>query len=166
MIDIETLKVGDKIVNFGKVHEIFEISLEKQGNESRKIVYFRPFFTNPQNKGLTCSIPLQNVTKAEIRRPITKQVTRELHIEIKQEIKTTTFPDANEITTMFNTNDPQTMVKILRLLNKEKKIKETGLSTSKKNIYDKIIDSLAQEFAFATNKPVETAKKKIESALK
>lgn len=72
-------KVGDKILDFGQVCQIFKIKRKKDSeNKDDRIIFYRPYFKTKKNKGTVCSIPAANVDKANIRKPISKKQLKEI----------------------------------------------------------------------------------------
>lgn len=150
-----TYKVGDRIVNFGRVHEIFKITEEA--------LYYRPHFEEPHSGGLICSIPLEKVGGSDLREPICKSDCKEMCKKLKKRFEIKEYIDANEMTSLFNSNKPENLIEVLSLLNQESRDKDNGLSTSKRTLLDKAIINFAQEYAYATETPLEEAQEYVEN---
>lgn len=158
MSDTLTYKVGDKIVNFGQVHTVFQIKEE--------ILYYKPHFEDESSGGLVCSIPVSKLVESDIRPPLSKKDCREMCKMIQEEIKIREYMDANEMSILYNTNTAENLLKVLRLLFQEARDKENGLSTSKKTIFDKALSSFVQEYAYANESTIEEAEASLNKILK
>lgn len=166
MKNTSKFKLGDKIIDFGTVYKIFKINKKKdKDGKTQKVMYFKPYFKNRLNKSIICSIPVKNVERNDIRKPISKKLLNKLYKKLKKKIKVNSFPNISNIKSMFNSNNPHKMVRVLKILSEEKKEREKGLSRSKKEIYDKVLKSLAQEFAFVGKASLEKTEEKIKKAL-
>lgn len=151
------IEVGDTIINFGQVHDVFEITEE--------VIYYKPHFESESSGGLKCSIPLKSLSESNIRKSLSCEDCKKYCKDLKKVININIYPDANEMTTLYKTNLPENLVRVIALLNQERKEKEHGLSTSKKMIFDKAVASFIQEFAFATDMTLEEAESSILNAL-
>lgn len=143
------MKVGEDIVNFGRVNKIFDIKGET--------VYYKPYFEEPHTGGIICSIPLKSLEASNIRKPISKELCMSICKELKTRINIREYMDANDMTTLYNTNKETDLVRVLKLLNQESKEREHGLSTSKKTIFDKAYASFVQECAYARKTSIDEA---------
>ena len=158
MSDTNTYKVGDKLVNFGQVHTVFQIKEE--------ILYYKPHFEDESSGGLTCSIPVSKLIESDIRPPLSKKDCKEMCKMIVEEIRIKEYMDANDMSILYNTNTPENLIKVLRLLVQESKDKENGLSTSKKSIFDKALSSFVQEYAYANESSIQEAETLLNKMLK
>lgn len=150
--------IGDKIVNFGRVLTVFEIK--------EKTLYYKPHFDEPHSGGLICSIPLERLQESDIRPPISKRDCKRMCREFREEMKIKEYMDANEMTSLYNSNTPESLLRVIKLLFQESKDKEHGLSTSKKTILDKALTNFIQEYAYATDSSLEDAEVSINKYLK
>jgi RNA polymerase-interacting CarD/CdnL/TRCF family regulator len=158
-------KVGDKIVDFGQVFRIFKIKKEKDSNgELERIIYFRPYFSQKEKNSIVCSIPVKNIEKAEIRRPISKDKLKGLIKMLKKKKDLDEAPDINKVRELLKTNELLEVVSVIKTLWSDKKKSEV-FSTSKNTVFNSAIDMLAEEFAIVDGVSLEKARKKICSAL-
>ena len=75
MLDDRPLKVGDELVELGKVYKIFKIADKvTYGGIMEKHIFFKPVFTTSDNHTLSCSVPLSRLKEANIRRPLDKKL--------------------------------------------------------------------------------------------
>ncbi len=72
------LKVGDTLVQFGQVFQIFKIKEEKTASSVQKLIFFKPLFASQENETLICSIPADSLIKTKIRRPVKKERLQKL----------------------------------------------------------------------------------------
>ena len=159
-------KVGDKIIDFGQVCKIFKIKIEKRvKGKKEKVIFFRPYFKTRQNRTLVCSIPINNIEKAKIRRPISKKELRQLLKELskKASIKNpinTTWP--REI---LRLNEAHKTAQVLKTLWADRKDKSTSFTKSRKDIFKLAMKRLVEEVAFVGSVPLRKARKQIKAAL-
>lgn len=161
-------KVGDKIIDFGQVCRIFKIKKEKNTKgKNEKVIFFRPYFKTRQNRSLVCSIPLNNIEKAKIRRPISKKELRQLLKEFSKN------PDADVKTPinisrareMLNLNDPHKIVRILKSLWLEKNDKSTSFTKTREKVFRLAIKRLVEEVAFVNGVSIGKAKRQMKEHL-
>lgn len=162
-MDLQThVKVGDKLVDYDNIFEVFKIKKEKTTNtDSENVVYFKPFFKNDRDTGLVCSIPQSSLSQTNIRKPVSHGKMREVIISLNKSIRLTYIPDANELKEMMKDNDPENLVRILKIIQREKKSKDNVISRSKKIIYDQAIKRLSREYAYVGKMSESKAQEKI-----
>lgn len=163
--DSVDLKVGDKIIRFGQVYHVFKIKKEERDGEQKRIAMFRPYFKNKKNRSLVLSIPVQNLEKTSMRKPLNKKAVRKILKnmselpEVTKHIKTVVARD------QLMLNDPYKNVEILKRIWIEKQKKGKNLTKSKQSLLALAIKRLMQEFALATDMTVKKAKEKIKKEL-
>ena len=161
----DEIKVGDKLVDYDNIFEVFKIKSEKNGSgDASKIVYFKPFFTNTKNAALECSIPQESFAETNIRKPLNRNKMIEVFAGFKKRIRITETADANELKEMLKKNDPKELVKLLKIVVREKKEKGV-ISRSKKLVFEQALKRLSREYAFVMRSSQEKAQLKISSAL-
>ena len=148
--------VGDKIVDYGQIFSIFEIK--------EHVIYFKPYFENVQTQAFVCSIPIKNIRKTQIRRPVTKEKLKECVQILKDKILEEEFKDINQAKELLGTNKLSDIAKFMVYMYKEMHASET-VSHSKKEIFEKASERFAHELAIITNASVKKAKNKIHHAL-
>ncbi len=161
-------KVGDKIVDFGRVYRIFKID---NTTENDTIIYFKPYFKSKKDGGMTCSIPAKSINKTNIRRPINKLRMNKI---LKNLSKKTFANDINDINVLEITEAKEVLsinkagktAKILKRLWLEKQDESKNFTKSKETAFKHLIERLSEEIAYAGNTSIENAEAKIRSALK
>jgi len=162
-----TLKVGDKIVEFGRIYRIFKI--EKQKNDKgkdQKVIFFRPYFKSRENATLVYSIPVDSLNKASIREPFGKKELKELLKKLSQKINTKAPVNPGEMKETLSLNDPYETGRILKNLWAEKNDESINFTKSRKDAFEMTMSCLLEEAAFISGASFAEARKKIEVALK
>ena len=81
-------KVGDKIVEFGQVFRIYKIEKIRDSNgELERAIFFRHYYQRRNIATLVCSIPIKNVEKTKMRKPISQKEFRLLIKKLKKKRK-------------------------------------------------------------------------------
>lgn len=169
MLDDSPVKVGDELVELGKVYTVFKIE-DKQGFDGKvqKHVFFKPFFQTSDNQTLSCSIPLENISQAKIRRPLNKKQVNEILSSLpslKLLDKKDLIFDINLAKEILKTNDPIECARVLRTVWTELNNDDLNPTKSKKDILELSVKTLAQEVALAYDLTLEKAEKKLHRAL-
>ena len=166
MKDKKSLKVGNKIVDFGQVYRIFKIEKQKRAKgKEETVIFFRPYFKTKQNRTLICSIPVNNIKKTKIRRPISKKELRKLLKELSQKSDIEIPINITRAKEMLNLNDPHEIVRILKSLWLEKNDKSTSFTKTREKVLRLAIKRLVEEVALVNNMSIEKAKRQMEEAL-
>lgn len=160
-------KVGDKIVDFGQVYRIFKIKKQKnkKGKEERVIV-FRPYFKTRQNRTLVCSIPVKNIVKTNIRRPISKKELRKLLKELSKKADVKNPINTTRLREMLCLNEAHKTTQVLKALWLDKNDESTSFTKTRKDILNLAIKRLVEEVAFVNRISLGKARKQIKTALK
>ncbi len=157
-----TYKVGDKIIDHGQVFSIFKICRQKNSEgELERVVYFRPYYRGAKNSGVVCSIPLENIEKTEIRKPLTLKEFELLLVKLKKGKILTEYSDISATKELLKENKPTSDVILIRTLWKEKKDKSEDFSKNKRDILDLVVDRFAQEYSIVKGLSLEKAKEKV-----
>lgn len=163
---IGKINVGTIIVERGKVFKVFKVRQEKFNGESQKIMYYKPYFEDPAQNGLICSIPVESIEEANIRVPSTKKEIREIIVELKRQVRLRDVLHAKDAKTAVNENDITETVIVIKKFWAERRKRESGkLPKSKRDILDSAIDQIAQEIAYVSNTSLEKAYEKVSTAL-
>lgn len=154
-------KVGDKIVENGRVYKIFKI---ENGSEQDEVtIYFRPVFD--EGTGLIGSIPVENIDDGEFRDPATvSEVNSTLKVLSKKgpsELRV----DTDEMDDKLKENDIQASAQVANLLWIDKKNEDTSFSPTKRRLFKKAIRTVSEEYANAKDTSLEKAEEKIRSYL-
>jgi RNA polymerase-interacting CarD/CdnL/TRCF family regulator len=159
-------KVGDKIVEFGQVFRIFKIESQKINNgETEKVIFFKPHMKLKETAAsIICSIPVKNIDKSEIRKPMSKDEFRTLLKKFKK-TEAEIFQDINKIKVALKSNDPKDTIRAIKALLLEKKKKSENFSKNKKDLLNSAVERLAQEFSVVYRVSLKKAKKKMHLTL-
>jgi len=163
---MKNFAVGDKIINFNKVYIIFKIIEQKVKDKKEQIISFRPFFQTEKKNSLTFSIPVDNIDKTNIRKPISKKELKELLSELSKASNLETPIDLNRINEELNLNDPNAHVEILKCLWKEKNDETTNFTKTRNDVLGLTIKLLLEEVALVSGVSLKEAEEKIKTALK
>ena len=145
-------KVGDKIIESGRVFRIFKIEKAKRQNgEVEKVVHFKPYVKYNKASTLVCSIPYKNIQTACIRKPVSKQKLRKLTRKLTEMKGVQKFPDLNKAKLLLKSSRLEDAVSVIRKLWKEANGKTEILPKSKRDILGSAIDKLTQELALVEN---------------
>lgn len=159
-----TLKVGDKIVDYGHVYRIYEITKVGENGNSTRILHFKPYYNVDTVKDVVCTIPESSINTTTIRLPIGLAELKDLIAKLAVKPKYVEVPDAQAIKDLLNENDPSKVVDVLRILWSEKR-KEGGFTKSKSDLLELAKTHLMQEAALIWGITLESAAKKIELSL-
>ena len=162
------LKVGDKIVRFGRVYEIFKVAQEENpdSGEVEEMVYFKPLYESQANKTLICAIPVKNLDLTNIRLPICEEECDRL---------LTLLDSAYEMKGRFNTrlakdvlksNDPEKIAMMLKKLAIVKRDPDVNFTYTKKTVFRQGLKRLQEEIALVKGISLEEARKTLICLLK
>lgn len=169
MLDDAPVKVGDELVELGKVYKVFKIE-DKMSFDGKveKHIFFKPLFSTSDNQTLSCSIPLKNIGQANIRRPLSKKKISEI-INSLSTLKTLDkkdlMLDINVAKDILKMNDPLECARVLRTIWSEINGEDVIATKSRRDVFDLSIKTLAQEVALACDLSLEKAEKKLHKAL-
>lgn len=166
MKNIKNFAVGDKIINFNKVYIIFKIIKEKIKDKKEQIISFKPFFKNEKKNSLTFSIPVNNIDKTNIRKPLSKKELKQLLNELSKTPDIETPIEIDKINDDLNSNDPNIHVQILKCLWREKNDETTNFTKTRSDVLGLTIKLLLEEVALVSGVSLEKAEEKIKTALK
>jgi RNA polymerase-interacting CarD/CdnL/TRCF family regulator len=158
-------KVGDRIVEAGRVFRIFKVRYEDGGEkEEQKIIYFKPQFKKNKN-ALECSIPAKNADDARIRKPVTKKELKEILKTLSKKARKNGKVNTSTLKDKLNKNRAKTTAYVLRKLWVDKHNENTSFSPTKKRIYRKALRNLSEELAWLEKTSVKNARNKIKERL-
>jgi RNA polymerase-interacting CarD/CdnL/TRCF family regulator len=166
MIDVGKIKVGTVIVERGKIFKIFKVKEEKFNGEGQKVMYYKPYFDDPTQNGLICSIPVISVNEANIRIPSNVSEIKKVIKDLKCRVRLRNALEVNDAKLVINENDITETVFVIKKFWAERKKRETGkLPKSKEDMLESAIDQVAEEIAYVTQISLERAYEKIHFAL-
>lgn len=160
-------KVGDKIVRFGRVYEIFKITEEPvlEGEGTEEIIHFKPVYETIANKSLICSIPSVNVEKTNMREPLSKDEVEELIDFIGETIELRKRFNTRQAKELLKSNDPDKIALILKKLAIVKHDVDTNFTYTKKRIFRKALQRLQEEIALVKDMGLEETRKMLTDIL-
>jgi len=158
-------KVGDKIVEFGRIYRIFKIERQKS-DKDQKVVFFRPYFRSKENATLVYSIPVDSINKTSIRKPLDRKELKELLKKLSRRVNIEVPVNTGEMKETLSLNDPYKTARILKGFWIEKNDESTNFTKSKKDAFEMTMGCLLEEAAFIGGISFAEARKKIEAALK
>ncbi|MGI6278736.1 MAG: hypothetical protein ACOYJ8_02960 [Patescibacteria group bacterium] len=162
---LENLKVGDKIIDFGRVYRIFKINKKKKSSPGR-LIHFRPFYKKVNNRDLICTIPEENLSKTNMRRPLKKKEIKELLKDFLSPLDSAESVNYDQAKKVIATNDLSAMINSTKNLYYSRKIEGKDFTVSQKRIFNSLIGRIAEESAFILGKKPEEIKEKINNSLK
>lgn len=164
-MNVNSFKVGEKLIERGKVYRIFKIEEKRLNGEVRHIVHYKPFFKSSTDSSLVCSIPAESLEKTNIRRPVTKDVIEELLGFLAKRIRTNVELDALQAKDVLKLNDIQRSSRVLRRYWKAKKRRNETLTKTQKDVIQIAINRIVEEVAVVTGISLTKAEEKILTAL-
>lgn len=164
--DLENLEVGDKIVDFGKVYEIFEIGEKEVLGEKEKAIFFKPFYETRANKDLVCSIPRENLDETDIRLPTPKKALKKALKELKQPVEEIRRLNLSRNRGVMASNELEKTIEVVRQLWAVKEDEDHNFTTTKKRAYRTLMRRLVEEVGLVYDKDLKEARRFIKRKLK
>ncbi len=161
----QKLRVGNKLIEYGKVYRVFKIEKKGIDGKTERIIHYKPFFVNSLNDTLICSIPESGLKEANIRRPISKVEVRDLVKVLRKRTKVIKPIDANEAKDAMKLNDIYETAKVLRKFWREKKKKKDTFTKNKSDVLESAMQRVVEEFAIVQKISLTKAKERLESTL-
>lgn len=161
-----TLKIGDKIIDFGRVYRVFKISQTKTPQGKKRLIHFRPFYRKSNNQDLVCTIPEESLSQTNIRRPLPKKAVKE-GLERFCLYSTPSgiigFDQSKKATSL---NNFLAMINLAKDLYYSRKGENKEFTVSQKRIFNSLVDRVAEESALVLGQKPDQIKKKIDLLLK
>ncbi|MBL7150625.1 hypothetical protein ISS86_01700 [Candidatus Microgenomates bacterium] len=161
-----TFKVGDKIVRLGQLYRIFRIKKQKTKGKEERTIFFKAHFRTKQNRTLTYSIPIKNIGKTTIRRPISKKKLKILLKKFSKKIDIKKPVILAQVRGILDLNDISETARILKSLWIEKNDESKNFSKSKEDVFILSMKQLVEEAAFVGEISLIRAGEKIKAGLK
>jgi len=149
-------RVGDKIVDFGRVYRIFKLEEEK--------LYFSPFFEDGRSR-ITCSIPKENIEKTNIRRPVRREKLEVVWEILATEIVEEEPLDADKAKKTLAANKVRGLARTIRRLWQEKQDEEINFNKRKQDLFQLTVSRLSEEVAVVKRVSLKRAGTLIDQAL-
>lgn len=158
-------KVGDRIVEAGRVFRIFKLRYKENGEgEKNKVMFFKPQYKK-NSSVIICSIPVKNSDKARIRKPVTKTELKDLLRYLGKKTRRNGKVNTSILDDKLNKNRAKTTAYVLKKLWVDKHNENTSFSPTKKRIYKKALRNLSEELAWLEKSSVKKSKGKIKDKL-
>lgn len=166
MKNTQTFRVGDKIIDHGQAYKIFKIKEGKTGDgEKKKFIYYEPVFTNREENTVTCSIPLKNISKTRIRRPISQEELTNILAQLSQSLDGENKVKITQLMETLLLNDAFKTAQVIKILWLDKEGGLTNFTERKKDVFVQAVRRLSEEVAVVTGDSIVKAKRVIEEAL-
>jgi RNA polymerase-interacting CarD/CdnL/TRCF family regulator len=172
-------EVGDKIVRFGRVFEVFKITEEekeegktddsdsKQSEPREEIIHFRPMYETQANKSLVCAIPVSNIEKTSMRRPMSKEDIEELmelmDEKVEDPLKRFNTRQAKEV---MKSNNPKKILLVMKRLAVVRRDPDTNFTYTKKRLFRQGLGRLQEELALVEDLEIDEAREMLKRLLK
>jgi len=162
-----TFEIKDIIIDHNQPCKIFKITKIKPAR-----IFFKLYPTPKNDNKLVSSIPIDNVDKAYIRKPLNKKEIKQLLKTLSQNIDLKSKSNANDTTKSKNKTkllscyNPLGNVELIRKLLIKKRAKNINYSVSDKNDFQTCIQNLAKEIAVVKNNSFEKEKTNLISIIK
>jgi len=156
-------KVGEKIIDSEHIYLIYEIKNEKvSASENREYLCYKPI--SASGPRMTGSIPTDNVSKAGLRKLMSKSEVEEF-LKTAKKIRPLEVIDYKLCKDTLSMNDPLKTLPLLKALwTKKKELNET-FSKSDQEILETIMSHLVNEFSYVTKTDAEVVRKKLQQNL-
>jgi RNA polymerase-interacting CarD/CdnL/TRCF family regulator len=164
--DLGTLKIGDKIIDFGRVYRVFKISKSKSSQGKTRLIYFRPFYRKNNNQDLVCTIPEDNLSETNIRRPLSKKAIREGLAKFSLFSVPSGLINFDQTKRITSMNDFFAMVDLAKDLYYSRKGENKEFTVSQKRVFNSLIGRVSEEAAFVLAQKPDQVKKKIDLLLR
>lgn len=162
----QAFKVGDKIIDHGQAQRIFKIGKKKTFDaQEKRVIYYRPCLTDDNDGKITYSIPIKNIDKTQIRRPILKEELREILEELSEAIGEEDQLNTVQLRETLHFNCPHKTAQILKILWFDKENESTNFSRQKQDVFKIAMERLIEEVALVTKTSLIEARQKVERAL-
>ena len=152
---------GDKIVENGRVYEIFKV--ESSGENNTSIIFYRPVFD--EGTGLMGSIPVENIDDGEFREPSTVSEVNDTLKVLSKKYTGELRIDTDEMDEKLKTNKIEESAKVANLLWIDKNNEDTSFSPTKRRLFKKAIRAVCEEYANAKDTSLEKAEARIQTYL-
>ena len=156
----KTYKVGDKVICGGYLYRIFKVDPEEA------VIFFRPYFKENKNSSTVRKIPVQNLSKTNMREPMTKEQAEEILTLLRDTKITNSFEDLNEAKEILVQNNLIGTVRVIKWLWIDKQDEEKSFTLSKKRVWDMASERLIEEIAYVHDVTLTEAEEMILHHLK
>lgn len=168
MTNTNSLKIGDKIIRFGKVYEIFKLTKEKnpETEEVEKVIYFKPVYESQESQTLICSIAVSNLERTDIRRPLPEEEVDKLLNFLRSKIEMKGRFNTRSAKELIKSNDPEKIAMILKKLAIVRRDPDTNFTYTKKRLFKSALKKIQEEVALVKGISIKEAQEMILDILK
>lgn len=168
MTNIDSLKVGDKIIRFGKVYEIFKLAKEEnlETGKEEEVIYFKPVYESQESQTLICSIAISNLELTDIRRPLPEKEIDELLDFLRSKIEMKNRFNTRSAKELIKSNEPKKIAMILKKLAIVRRDPDTNFTYTKKRLFKSALKKLQEEVALVKGISTKEAQEMILEILK
>lgn len=159
------LRIGNKLVEAGRVYKVFKISFENSNGRKERTIHYKPHYQGINTESLVCSIPECNLEHTDIRTPIKKAEMSQLLEYLSKKSNRKWEVDVVNAKTTLNLNDVHETARVAKVFWREKMKKNVNFTKTKKDVLEAAIDQMVEEVALVIGISVNTAKEKITVAL-
>lgn len=159
------ITVGDALVRFSNIYEVFDIQEKKRQNDVKRIIFYKQVYSPKKSNTPICSIPEDSLDKTNIRKPLKEK-------EIDQLLKDLSDPKVEQISFKKNTaskrlndNVADEIVTVIKNLWADMQGDAKTITMNKKSTFASARDRLAQEVAYVKSLSLEEAEELIEDQL-
>ena len=161
-----SFSIGDALVRFGQIYQIFEIKPKQESEGSGdQVLYFKPYFSKKAGNDPVCSIPVSSLEKTSIRKPLSRQEILQLLKDLAHRPSQSPEVNLNEMSDQLNENDPYALVKIIKGLWLRVQEKNAQLNVTQKRLLQTAFERLVHEVAYSTQTKLDDAKTLVEQSL-
>lgn len=157
MPQLVNFQVGDKLVRFSNLYTITEIKEQQSDGENVQVLFFEPLYKNQRNETLVCSIPVNNIERTNIRRPLTEEELGALLSQLADPTVIEISFKRNIVLKRLNENEADELVEIIKNLWIEKTDDARNFTVTKRNMFQSAVKKLSQEIAFVREISLEDA---------
>jgi len=163
---VKKLRVGNKLIEGGRVYKVFKITfLENEGRKER-IIHYKPHYQDSNYGSLVCSIPECNLVDTDKRMPVSKREILDILKYLSKRSNRKNEVDAVDAKSVLSLNDFHETAKVLKGFWREKIKKDVNFTKTKSDVLQRAIDNMVEEVALVFGISTDNAKQKINLALK
>lgn len=159
------ISVGDPLVRFSNIYEVFDIKEKKLKDAVERIVFYKQVYAQRQNDTLVCSIPEDSLDKTNIREPLKESEIDQLLNDLSDPSVEQISFKRNSASKRLNDNIAEEIVRVIKNLWVDMQNDGKNLSMNKKSTFIAARKRLAQEVAYVKSITIEDAEDLIEGKL-
>jgi len=154
------LRVGNKLVEGGRVFRVFKIGKKKFNGKTDRVIHYRPLF-NKNINDFVCSVPETSLSEMNIRRPLSRKELKEILGSLSKKAGGLRINNDVEAKEVLKSNSAERVSKLIKTYWKKKDNVDEVFTKNKKDILEGGIEKLAEEVALSYRISPESAKEKI-----